>query len=158
MRPLCPLEEVSPQKRRISAEGKVYTMEQAMNVYQINARLKFEREAKGISLEHPLATIKRLIRKMRLSRYWQLEDAKMRASFLRVIKNLVNGGRPVTREREAATGGPASSAGPGDDDEEGVAPWSDGLAVRCSNALLAGAVALGRLEICVDHLERELAR
>lgn len=157
MRSLCPLEEVSPQKRRISAERKAYTMEQAMNVYQINARLKFEREAKGISLEHPLATIKRLIRKMRLSRYWQLEDAKMRASFLRVIKNLVNGGRPVIREREAATGGPASCPGPGDD-EEGVAPWSDGLAIRCSNALLAGAMVLARLETCVDHLERELAR
>lgn len=158
MRSLCPLEEVSPQKRRISAERKAYTMEQAMNVYQINARLKAEREAKGISLEHPLATIKRLIRKMRLSRYWQLEDAKVRASFLRAIRNLANGGRPVIREREAATGGPASSAGPGDDDEEGVAPWGDGLAIRCSNALVSGSMALGRLENCVDRLERELAR
>ena len=94
-------------------------MESARSIYEVNAKLKAEREARNVSLEHPLATVKRLIRKFRLSRYWQREEAKARASFLRVTRNHFNVVRTVPRERESSTGGPASSPGPGDDDEDG---------------------------------------
>lgn len=90
-------------------------MESARSIYEVNAKLKAEREARNVSLEHPLATVKRLIRKFRLSRYWQREESRARTSFLRVTRNHFNAVRTMPHRRETATGGPSSSPGPGDE-------------------------------------------
>jgi len=96
------------------------------NIYELNAKLKAEREAEGTRLERPVAVFKRVIRKFRLSRFWQREAAKVRASFLRVIRKLPRAVRFVARKREVSTSGPGSCPGPGDDDDPDPLPRSSG--------------------------------
>lgn len=104
---------------RMNSQENIYSSKGELRLPALRRRMQGLREAaRSLGLGDVLAAVARIEKKLQRTKVGQKEVAKNRRILLRVIRPCACAVRTVPHKREATTGGPSSSAGPGDNEAD----------------------------------------